>query len=65
MTLEQILEDRPTKKEMISNNLVEMVKNCMKKDIINLDLFHTALLQALEISSPKVIEVPPHLPRRS
>ena len=36
-----------------------MVKNCMKKDIINLDLVHTALLQALEISSQKDIEVHP------
>jgi hypothetical protein len=57
MTLEQIIEGKPDKKEMVSNNLVEMVKNCMKKDIINLDLVHTALLQVLQISSPKLIEV--------
>jgi len=58
MTLEEIIAGKPTKKEMISKNLVEIVKNCMKKDIINLDLVHTALLQALQISSPKLIEVP-------
>ena len=45
---------------MISKNLIEMVKNCMKKDIINLDLVHTALLQALEVSTPQAIEVFPH-----
>jgi hypothetical protein len=43
---------------MIAKNLNELVTNCMKKDIINLDLVHTALLQALEISSPHEIEVP-------
>jgi len=58
MTLEEIIAGKPTKKEMISKNLVEMVKNCMKKDIINLDLVHIALLQALQISSPNLIEVP-------
>ena len=55
--MKQILVEKPGKKEMISKNLIEMVKNCMKKDIINLDLVHTALLQALEISSLKDIEV--------
>jgi hypothetical protein len=58
--LKQILVEKPEKKEMISKNLFEMVKNCMKKDIINLDLVHTALLQALEISSQKDIDV--HVP---
>jgi hypothetical protein len=58
--LKQILEEKPEKREMISKNLIEMVRNCMKKDIINLDLVHTALLQALEISSPKDIEVNSH-----
>ena len=29
----------------------------MKKNIINLDLVHTALLQALQISTPHQIEV--------
>ena len=57
MSLEQILKEKPQKKEMISKNLIELLKNCMKKDIINLDLVHTALLQALQISSPKDIEV--------
>ena len=57
MSLDQILKEKPEKKELISKNLIEMVKNCMKKDIINLDLVHTALLQALQISSPKDIEV--------
>lgn len=56
MSLEQILKEKPEKKELISKNLIEMVKNCMKKDIINLDLVHTALLQALQISTPKDIE---------
>ena len=55
--MKQILVEKPEKKEMISKNLIEMVKNCMKKDIINLDLVHTALLQALEISSSKEIKV--------
>ena len=58
--MKQILAEKPEKKEMISKNLVEMVKNCMKKDIINLDLVHTALLQALEISSLKDIQVSSH-----
>jgi len=57
MSLEQILKEKPQKREMISKNLIELLKNCMKKDIINLDLVHTALLQALQISSPKDIEV--------
>jgi hypothetical protein len=57
MSLQQILKEKPEKKELISKNLIELVKNCMKKDIINLDLVHTALLQALEISSPHDIEV--------
>jgi hypothetical protein len=57
--LKQILVEKPEKKDMISKNLIQMVKNCMKKDIINLDLVHTALLQALEISSQKDIEVHP------
>ena len=64
MTLAEIIDGKPRKKEMISKNLVEMVKNCMKKDIINLDLVHTALLQALQISSLKLIEVP-HSPQAS
>jgi len=64
MTLAEIIDGKPTKKEMISKNLVEMVKNCMKKDIINLDLVHTALLQALQISSLKLIEVS-HSPQAS
>ena len=55
--MKQILVEKPEKKEMISKNLIEMVKNCMKKDIINLDLVHTALLEALEISSQKDIDV--------
>jgi hypothetical protein len=38
--------------------LGEMVKICMKKNIINLDLVHTALFQALQISTPHQIEVP-------
>jgi hypothetical protein len=57
MTLNQILAEKPEKKEFISKNLVELVKGCMKKDIINLDFVHTCLLQALEISTPKDIEV--------
>jgi hypothetical protein len=57
MSLTQILKEKPEKQELISKNLVELVKNCMKKDIINLDLVHTALLQALQISTPKDIEV--------
>ena len=57
MSLEQILKEKPEKQELISKNLVELVKNCMKKDIINLDLVHTALLQAIQISTPKDIEV--------
>lgn len=57
MSLKQILAEKPEKKEMISKNLIEMVRNCMKKDIINLDLVHTALLQALQISSSQGIEV--------
>jgi len=57
MTLQQILAQNPEKKESISKNLVEMVKGCMKKDIINLDFVHTCLLQALQISTPKDIEV--------
>lgn len=56
MSLEQILKEKPEKKELISKNLVELVKNCMKKDIINLDLVHTCLLQALQISTTKDIE---------
>jgi hypothetical protein len=55
--LQQILKEKPDKKGMISKNLVEMVKNCMKKDIVNLELVHSALLQALEISSQHDIEV--------
>jgi pumilio homology domain family member 6 len=39
-----------------------MVKNSIKKDTINLDFVHTLLLQSLQISSPKDIEVPvPHV----
>ena len=57
MSLTQILKEKPEKQELISKNLVELVKNCMKKDIINLDLVHTALLQAIQISTPKDIEV--------
>lgn len=57
MTLKQILEQNPEKRGTIAKNLVEMVKGCMKKDIINLDFVHTCLLQALEISTPKDIEV--------
>lgn len=57
MSLEQILKGKPEKKEMISKNLIELIKNCMKKDTINVELIHTALLQALQISSPKDIEV--------
>src|SRR5271156_2670132 len=57
MSLKQILEEKPEKKEMISKNLIEMVRNCMKKDIINLDLVHTALLQALQISANQGVEV--------
>jgi hypothetical protein len=59
MSLKQILLEKPEKKEMISKNLIEMVRNCMKKDIINLELVHTALLQALEISTVQGIEVFP------
>ena len=55
--MKQILAKKPEKKETISKNLIDMVRNCMKKDIINLDLVHTALVQALEISSQKQIEV--------
>jgi hypothetical protein len=55
--LKQILEEKPDKRGMISRNLVEMVKSCMKKDIVNLDLVHSALLQALGISSQHDIEV--------
>lgn len=55
--MKQILKEKPDKKGMISRNLVEMVKNCMKKDIVNLELVHSALLQALEISSQHDIEV--------
>ena len=51
--------EKPQKKEMISKNLIEMLKNCMKKDTIDFDLVHTALLQALEISSQKDIAVLP------
>lgn len=58
--MKQILAEKPEKREMISKNLIEMVKSCMKKDIINLDLVHTALLQALEISSQKDIEASTH-----
>ena len=57
MSLKQILVEKPEKKEMISKNLIEMVRNCMKKDIINLELVHTALLQALQISTPQGVEV--------
>jgi hypothetical protein len=57
MSLKQILVEKPEKKEMISKNLIEMVRNCMKKDIINLELVHTALLQALQISTPHGVEV--------
>ena len=53
MSLEQILKEKPEKKDLIGRNLVELVTNCMKKDIINLDLVHSCLLQALEICSPK------------
>ena len=42
---------------MISKNLIEMVRNCMKKDTINLELVHTALLQALQISTVQGVEV--------
>jgi hypothetical protein len=59
MSLKQILLEKPEKKEMISKNLIEMVRNCMKKDIINLELVHTALLQALEISTVQGVEVFP------
>jgi hypothetical protein len=55
--LEQILKQNPEKKEMIANNLIETVKNCMKKDIINLDLVHTIVLQALQICNQKNIDV--------
>jgi hypothetical protein len=57
MSLKQILLEKPEKKEMISKNLIEMVRNCMKKDIINLELVHTALLQALQISTVQGVEV--------
>jgi hypothetical protein len=59
MSLKQILLEKPEKKEMISKNLIEMVRNCMKKDIINLELVHTALLQALQISTVQGVEVFP------
>ena len=59
MSLKQILLQKPEKKEMISKNLIEMVRNCMKKDIINLELVHTALLQALQISTVQGVEVFP------
>ena len=59
MSLKQILLEKPEKKEMISKNLIEMVRHCMKKDIINLELVHTALLQALQISTVQGVEVFP------
>ena len=59
MSLKQILLQKPEKKEMISKNLIELVRNCMKKDIINLELVHTALLQALQISTVQGVEVVP------
>lgn len=59
MSLKEILTEHPEKKEQISKSLIEMLKGCVKKDIINLDLVHTVLLQALQISLPKQIEVSP------
>jgi len=57
LTLAQILKQSPEKRESISRNLIEMVRNCVKKDIINLDFVHTLLLQSLEIGAKKDIEV--------